>query len=409
MTVRRDRKLLAGRGVRQRLLEGEQQQAEHTARGERSDGHGRSGALGAGHVVILAFWAGSRLLVLGTALVVQAVGWPWRHWHPGLLAHPFALLAVWDGRWYRMIATRGYFLLPGQQSDPAFFPLLPVVLHGLHAAGLSLDTAGVIVSNLAFLVGLLAFYELSRHYLPEADARNASVAAAVFPIAFVFSMVYSEALAFAALTLAGLFAVKERWLACALCAGLAALGRPHAVFVLLPIAAIAVGRWRTLSFPGRIGAITAILAGPIAIASFCMYLWLSIHDPLAWTTAEHAWGRSFALTGPYRAFTEIAGSPLREQAWLIRDAIFCSIYIACLAAAWRARLPRTWIIAGALIVIAPLMSGSFTSDTRFGLLALPVYWGIALLTRQHRRQLALRVGFPILLTAGTATIWLHWP
>ncbi|HLM34143.1 MAG TPA: hypothetical protein VK278_00035, partial [Gaiellaceae bacterium] len=57
---------------------------------------------------VVLWWAASRAVVLGTALAVQAAGWPRPSWYPSVASHPFALLGAWDGRWYRMVAERGY-------------------------------------------------------------------------------------------------------------------------------------------------------------------------------------------------------------------------------------------------------------------------------------------------------------
>src|SRR5438067_1657414 len=76
---------------------------------------------------IAAWWAGSRLLVIAVASAAQVVRWPADAWHPSLFRHPLVLLGSWDGQWYRIVAAHGYLLIPGQPSDPAFFPLLPVV------------------------------------------------------------------------------------------------------------------------------------------------------------------------------------------------------------------------------------------------------------------------------------------
>ena len=85
---------------------------------------------------IVVWWALSRALVLGSALAVQVVGWPRSDWYPSALDKPFALLGAWDGRWYRMVAESGYFVIPQEQSDTAFYPLFPLLLHAFGSLGL---------------------------------------------------------------------------------------------------------------------------------------------------------------------------------------------------------------------------------------------------------------------------------
>jgi len=60
------------------------------------------------------------------------------------------------------------------------------------------------------------------------------------------------------------------------------------------------------------------------------------------------------------------------------------------------------------MVLLPLTSGALTSDARFGLLALPVYPGLALLATRRRLDGILPVVSVVLLVAGVATIVLHW-
>src|SRR5207248_1392287 len=95
---------------------------------------------------VLAWWAGSRVVVFGAALAVQAIGWPRQSWYPAATRHPLALLAAWDGRWYRMVAERGYLVVPHHQSDTAFFPLTPVLTNALTAVGLPWNAAALLLA-----------------------------------------------------------------------------------------------------------------------------------------------------------------------------------------------------------------------------------------------------------------------
>jgi hypothetical protein len=133
---------------------------------------------------VAAAWALSRLLVFATAILVQTQRWPHGRWTDALLGRHLAVLTAWDGRWYRMVASRGYLAIPRHQSDTAFFPLYPALLRGAHATGVSLDTAGLAVSAGALLVGLVALYELARCWCDERTARRAAVYAAIFPVGY---------------------------------------------------------------------------------------------------------------------------------------------------------------------------------------------------------------------------------
>src|SRR5437868_2489226 len=76
-------------------------------------------------VQIALWWVGSRALVLACATLMHLVRWPSGYFHPEFKS-PLAVLTSWDGRWYGQVARNGYLLIPGHQSDPAFFPLYPM-------------------------------------------------------------------------------------------------------------------------------------------------------------------------------------------------------------------------------------------------------------------------------------------
>jgi hypothetical protein len=359
-------------------------------------------------LAIAGWWLATRTIVVVTALIVQAVRWPHERWVGPLVDRPLALLTTWDGRWYRMVASRGYLPIPRHQSDTAFFPLYPALLRLLHATGVSLNAAGLILANAALLVALIALYELARCWVDGAAARRAAVYAAVFPVGYVFSMVYPEALVLAGMAIAALCAARGRWGAAAVTAALAALTRPEALLLVLPLGFLAVRTWAALEPRIRARALTAVLAAPAAIAGVCLYDWRTFGDPIAFSSAQREWGRSFELDGPRRAVKELANSFGTSNVWLFRDAAFCVLYLLLLVAAVRL-VPGSWIAAAALMVIVPVWSGSFTSDARFGLVAPPVYIGLARLGGHRAADVAIRVVSLALLVAATATILLRWP
>lgn len=358
---------------------------------------------------ILIWWAASRFIVVVAAVAVQASGWPRHGWSPSLSRYPLELLATWDGRWYRTIAHRGYLLIPGHQSDPAFFPLLPFLERTLHFAGVSLTIGGIVLANLGFLVGIFVFYALSKELLPERDALRTVIYLTIFPVSYVFSMAYPEGIVLPAMAGAALFAIRGRWLLCAACVFVATLGRPEGVVLVIPIAAMLVRSWHRLPLADRAKGLTAALAGPLAILTFMGYLWSATGDPFAWNKAERIWGRSFQLRGLYSAGVELMAMPRHHNYWLLRDAAFVAIYMILLLVALRARIPWYWVLAGAVTVLLPLWSGSVTSDARFGLLSFAAVWGLAVVGRYRAADWIVRLASPALLVAAVVTIPLRFP
>jgi hypothetical protein len=357
---------------------------------------------------ILAWWAGSRALVFAGALVLHATREPRGYFGPAIFRPLFGPLEAWDGIWYRLVAVHGYLLVPGRQSDPAFFPLYPLLLKIVGATGTPIAVAGVLLSNALFLGALLAFDALSSEFFGRDLARRATLLLAVFPTTYVCSMIYPESLVLLAYALTGLFAVQGRWRACAISAATASLARPEGVLLVLPIFGCLVSQWRSLRPEQRGLGIGALLAGPAAALSFPVYLGWALHDPLAWSKAQTAWGRSFRVDGVYHAFTGITHE-LVSQGWPYRDFLVCLLTLVLLALAPRAGVRWPWIGLGVATVLLPLGSGSFESDARFALPALPVYWTLAWLFRGRRVFSTAAAASLLLLMTATVTLPLVFP
>jgi hypothetical protein len=114
------------------------------------------------------------------------------------------------------------------------------------------------------------------------------------------------------------------------------------------------------------------------------------------------------LLGAFDAVVHL-GAAFAANAWVVRDVAATALYLLLLAAAARARAPRGWLVAGVAVVALPLFSGAFTSIGRFGLLAPPVFWGLAWLGRRPRVDLAVRALSLALLVAATVTIPFVFP
>lgn len=339
---------------------------------------------------LVGWWAAGRLVVIVTALAVKPTVWT---------------LDRWDGRWYRMVARGGYLLVPGRQSDPAFFPLYPILLRAVHSAGIGWGVAGPLLSNLALLVGLGLFFMLTRDLFDEALARRSTTFLAVFPLSYAFSMSYPESVVLVLLAAAPLAALRGRWWVAAACAGAAALARPEGLFLALPLASIAWQQRSRLSAAARGASVAAVLAPAAAVLSYSLYLDKVLHDPLAWSRAEQAWGRRFRIDGAYRAFTHLP-TVLGHTPWLVRDVLCFFLYLALLWAARRLGTSKAWLAAAAAVVILPVFTGAFDSIGRFGLLAPPLFWGLAWLAKDARSQ-RLVCGVSLVLLVG-ATVSLAY-
>lgn len=177
------------------------------------------------------------------------------------LSEPFLRNHVaWDSEFYLSIATHGYDdpairTIPPQPDaaapfdralslNYAFFPAYPFLIRWvavpLSVVGLNpistASLAGVLISVLGTLVGMLALDDLAR----QAQTNSAGVRAAfyliAFPTGFYLAQVYTEGL-FVGLAF-GCFALlnRDRWFGAGLLAAIAPLTRAVGVALVIPLA-----------------------------------------------------------------------------------------------------------------------------------------------------------------------------
>jgi len=115
----------------------------------------------------------------------------------------------WDALWYTKIAHFGYDPDDGSTN---LFPLYPLMMRGVgQFLGDRFLLAGIIVSNLAFIGGLIYFYRLGEYEIGEAAARRAVTYLAFFPTAFFLLAPYTESLLLLCIIAAFYYARRRSW------------------------------------------------------------------------------------------------------------------------------------------------------------------------------------------------------
>ena len=143
-----------------------------------------------GFIALVGIVLCSRLLVFCLMLVVPALsaGDP-------RVVQGWQAFANWDGVWYQKIATFGYEYVPdGHAHSVAFFPLFPLLCHGLMLLGLPFPIAGIVISNLALLGALLIIYTWTREQFNQTVAAWSVIVLAWCPLSLYSSLAYTEGL-----------------------------------------------------------------------------------------------------------------------------------------------------------------------------------------------------------------------
>lgn len=371
--------------------------------------------------VIFAF-AASRLALFAVGLMTQIFIEPFSsHVSPLHLTDSAALRmwGEWDTGWYLGVANDGYARHPGPdgQVNWVFFPGFPMLSAAIaRVTGLSTFAAMVVLSNLSFLAALFLTHRLAREEFDEATANLSVALLCAAPGSYIFSSGYTESLFLLALTACLLMLHARRWLAAGGFAALAVLTRNLGMGLTLPFAFAAAPRLWTLArdhASGRTASprpllteaarvIVGLALPVLALAGFCLYLYLQTGDPLAFVTGQKGWGRSVGNPLP-RLFTDrMAPSDVISFAagWLSLGMLVALGFM------------RRWslLILGAFLTLLPLSTG-LTSYARYSLVALPIVLaGARLLAPRPAAAAATLVVFAtlngFLMVAWTLCMWI---
>jgi len=298
------------------------------------------------------------------------------HWTS---AHGIALdvWGRWDAQHYIQIGTQGY-----HGTDIAFFPLYPFLIHILGDWLGDHLVAGLLISNLAFLIALAYLYALVKlEYGEESTAFHAIFYIAIFPTAIFFSAVYTESL-FLALTVASVYYARHgNFITSGVCGALASLTRVEGVLLMLPLAYEVWRAWRerrgTTWWRGLIG----LCVVPVGLFVYMGYLYALVGDPMAFSKIQSHWNRHLAAPwlAFYNTFKEIGRHPLASSVTVNHfiELTFTLIFVALLVVAFR-RLRPSYALYFAVSLLVPMSTASLMSMPRFVLVVFPAFILLAL-------------------------------
>lgn len=334
--------------------------------------------------------------------------------------------ARWDSGFYLRIAESGYWFTPGQQSSVAFFPVYPLLINLLAPLVGSTLAAGVLVSNLCLLGALILLYLLTElEFKDSAVASRTVFYIAAFPTAFFFTAVYTEStfLIFSIGTV--YFARRRLWAWAALFGILCSAARIIGVIIwgVVLLEWLQMCGW-TLETAYRRTAWVNLYQGirqhwislliicliPLGLLSYMVFLKREFNDPVAFSTAQSAWGRQ--TVGPWTVVWQDLKSLAGGNLWTGRiwyhvifnlGAFFAVLFISI--AIYR-RLGAGYAIYSLLSVLIPSSSGSM-SLTRYVLVIFPVFMMLGYWGKYAWLDRTLLMGFSVFLGIFTA-IFVNW-
>lgn len=301
----------------------------------------------------------------------------------------------WDSGWFVRIVDHGY----STRQSAAFFPVYPLLVRGVTVVVRDTVLAGLLVSLAAAAAAVVILERIAARHLPAAGARTATLLFALYPLAFVFTAVYSDAL-FVLFVVAAVDAAERDRPLLAGVAGALAVDTRLLGLALVPTLVLILRRGGALR-------LAPVLLLPLALGLWMLYLHVHYGDALAFSHAEQRfWERRspspHALWREARTL-EIALSNLFLHAHRSPDGYPPYVVVAaktlgdlvCLVAAavlswmtWRrfgaAFGLFSWLTL-AIVVAAPTVGQPLVSLPRFLLADFPLFLVLAALLEDRPR------------------------
>jgi hypothetical protein len=317
--------------------------------------------------------------------------------------------ARYDAGWYAGIAAGGYKYIEGRRNNLAFFPLYPQSMGvlGRLFGGDQQDFyfAGIVITWLSFAIAMALLYRLARLDLDQSAAARAAMYAAIFPSAYFFGVVYSEALFFMLLVGSALAFRTRRWALAAIAAAAMTSTRVNGVMFLPALAWLG---WDAAETPSqRHRAIGAAIVGLAGIGSYCAFNYAITGNAFEWYESITRWGYQPGgnpLAGPYAIVHALVTRPISfitTEPMAPYDTLNAIAAAAALAAApfvWR-RFGGAYAAVILLGLLLPLSSGQFEGLGRYSsvLFPLPILLGSL---QGETRHLGLMSGFAMFYALG---------
>ncbi|HEX2346392.1 MAG TPA: mannosyltransferase family protein [Gaiellaceae bacterium] len=204
----------------------------------------------------------------------------------------FNVFAQWDSGWFIRIADRGYDV----EQSASFFPLYPLLVRGVGTVLGSTVIAGVLVSLVAAGIAAIAVFKIAQRLVGDEVASDSVLFLALFPFAFVFTAVYSDALFLALASWSLLAGLRQQAIPAALLGGLAVATRPMGL-ALLP--ALVVLLWPRDRSVRSIMRPLALVLLPAALGAYALYLHYHFDDAGAFYHSQNVfWLRETPALGP---------------------------------------------------------------------------------------------------------------
>jgi len=308
-----------------------------------------------------------------------------------------------DGEHYASIAHLGY-----QPLTYFFFPLFPIltrlVAFFVNREFTTIALSGLLVSNLAFLIGLVGLWKLIRLDYKENIAKMTILLLILFPTSFYFGAFYTEGLVFALVIWSFNFARKKNWILTGVLGAFATATRITAL-ALIPALGYEVWKFIKDRKDGRVIPLISLALVPMGLILYMYYLYVTVGDPLEFFHNVSIFGeqRSSEIVLLPQVFYRYLFKVLPNLNYNYFPIVFttfleiASAVLFLVLGAWsfyKLRLSYALFFAAGYLI--PPLSGSFSSFPRYVLILFPAFLLFATFL-EGRTRLSKGVVYAILL------------
>ena len=303
-----------------------------------------------------------------------------------------------DGEHYAAIAHLGY-----QPLTYFFFPLLPILTRLIaflvSSEFITIARSGLLVSNLAFLIGLFGLWKLIRLDYKENIAKMTLLLLILFPTSFYFGAFYTEGLVFALIIWSFFFARKGSWIFAGVLGAFATATRITAL-ALIPALGYEVWKFLKHRKSSWVVPLISLALVPLGLILYMYYLYVTVGDPLEFFHNVSIFGEqrsSEIILLPqvfYRYFFKVLPNlnynyfPIVFTTYL---EIASGIIFGILGIWSFFKLRLSYSLFFAVGYLIPPLSGSFSSFPRYVLILFPAFLLSALWLNKKPRELKIAV------------------
>lgn len=324
------------------------------------------------------------------------------------------LLWAWgnfDGQHYLSIARYGY-----KPLQYFYFPLFPLfvgkVARIFGSDILTYQLSGLIVTHVAFILGLFGMWKLFLLDYKRTKVEMAILLLLLFPTSFYFVSFYTESLFFVLAIWSFYFARRKNWPLAGILAGFAAATRIVGL-VLLPSLLIEAWLSSGRNLKGFIlNAFSIILLSPLGLIVYMVYLNKVTGDPLVFFHLISIFGdqRASNLVILPQVFYRYIFKIFPNLTFYF-PAVFTTVLefsvgilflIIVLYGLFKLRLSYWVYLTGVYII--PTLSGSFSSLPRYMLIAFPAFILAAELMTRLDKRLKFVIYFILVSCLAIATM-----